>query len=985
MFRRLRRFVLAGMMSVSIHGATPSARADDVADEADLHFRLAAEGYQRGDFRAALQHFLMSQRLVPNRNVVFNIARTYEKLAQYPEAFRYYTMALVGEPDATQRERIQTELDRIRPRVAVLDIETDPPGATLYVDRRDLGPRGESPRELGLPPGAYKILAELDGHEPAEVTLPEARAGQKVPVRLVLRPILGTARVGEALTGAAVRVGTEPAPRCTAPCDLSLPPGRYVLTLEREGHRPSQTTVDVLARQTVDVAARLEPLTGSVVVSTDEPGALIEVDGRSRGFSPTILSLPVGRHRVTISMRGFRSIERDVLVAADQQIRLEEVLTQSEEVTAASRVSEAVEDAPSSVTIIPRQELEAFAYPTIADALRGVRGMYLWDDRSYVSAGIRGIGVLGSYGNRQLVLADGHPTNDNWIGSSYIGFDARTDLRDLERIEVVRGPGSVLYGTNAFAGVVNLVTRYRDEKPGVEVGASAVDSSVGRGRVRVQADLGEGAGIWTSVAGAHGAGRDFRFPEYAAEAPPEGFSRDADGFSAGTVQGRVWWEWLTVQWFGHTHDKRMPTGAYETLLGDPRASQRDTRWFLEARAEPRISKAVQLLSRVHVNRYTFEGNYPRAVVDEGLEVDTFTGNWVGVEQRVVIEPIESLRLTAGAEGQLHVTVDQAGSTEAGLFLDETGGAGHPYRVGALYANGDVTPVEDVRISAGVRLDAYSFDRGAESGTVENSSVNPRAAVIVRPYARGNTKLLGGKAFRVPSIYELFYNDGGFTQVASPELGPESIYSLELEHSHRFSPTVTGLVTTFVNYATDLIVGRGAGEEEDPLRYENSPSPLASVGAELALRREWRQGWMLQASYGLVHARFLESARFDALLALRQDPETRNVSNYPSHVGSVKGAVPIIGRHLTAASRLTVESARYDRFVASDDSPQGRTDPFAIWDVILSGREDRWGLGYALGVYNAMGWRYALPVSAEFRQRTIPQTGRTFLASAEVAF
>jgi hypothetical protein len=60
-------------------------------------------------------------------------------------------------------------------------------------------------------------------------------------------------------------------------------------------------------------------------------------------------------------------------------------------------------------------------YPTVAEAVRGIRGLYISDDRSYSTIGFRGYSRPGDYGNRVLVLLDGQPMNDNYIWSSYVG------------------------------------------------------------------------------------------------------------------------------------------------------------------------------------------------------------------------------------------------------------------------------------------------------------------------------------------------------------------------------------------------------------------------------------------------------------------------------------------------------------------------------------------------------------------------------------
>lgn len=950
--------------------ATASARADDSADEAELAFTLGAEAYQRGDYRTALQHFLVSNRLVANRNVLFNIARSYEELGQYPEAYRYYTQALDGETDAAARAKIDAALEKLGARIAVLRIETKPPGATLYLERRDLGPRGTSPRRFGVAPGRYKVIAELPGYEAREVVLPEAKAGEEVPVVLELEQILGEVELA-APKGASVRVDdAAAAPRCRVPCVLRLAPGSHRLYLSQEGFRTQEVAVDVVRNQRKTLAPELEALTGSLVVSTDEPGAMVRVGGRTRGFTPTIITLTVGEHDVKVSLSGFRDVDRKVTIVEARETKLSLTLIQAEEVVAASRVSETVEQAPSSVSIVSRKELSAFAYPTIAEALRGQPGVYLWDDRSYQTLGIRGLGLLGSYGNRVLVLYGGHPANDNWLGSSYIGYDALTDLSDAERIELVRGPGSVLYGTNAFSGVINVVERERE--PGVSLGASTNLNSVGRGRLRGDVKLGREGHLWSSVAAARGQGRDFYFREYDAPETNDGIVRGQDGFVAGTFRGGARYGVFKAQWHLHSHRKELPTGEYETDITDPRARQTDTRAFVELSAAPSVSEDLSLVTRAHANAYRFRGLYPRLPEDGGLEVDTYRGQWVGLEQRVLFTPAQGLRFTLGGEGQIHYEVAQSARDESGVFLDEN----RPYQIGAIYALADVDVGPRARVSAGARYDAYSSFGG---------SLNPRVAVVFSPYELGTSKILGGKAFRAPSAYELYYNDGGTTQVASPDLAPESVYSFELEHTHRFSPTIAGVAAGYANYVRDVIVSRGAGDEDDPLRYENSRTPLVTLGGEIGVRRDFRRGVMLGASYGFSHARYLSGPSASDLFALRRDPERREVANAPVHLASLRGTVPLLSRGLLLATRLSIEGPRYDRYENAGDEPQGRSSSAVIWDIVLTGEEPRLGLTYSFGVYNAFDWRYSLPASAEFRQRRLPQDGRSFLASAEIAF
>jgi outer membrane receptor protein involved in Fe transport len=933
------------------------ARADESANEADLHFELATEAYLRGEFRVALEHFLASNRLAGNLNVSFNIAKTYEQLKRYPESYSYYSDVLERETDPARKRAIEEALARIAPNVAVLTITSDPPGATIYLDRKDLGARGTTPRKLAVNPGKHQILLELPGHEDATVASVEARTGTDAPVKSTLVPVVGTIRI-DAEPFVEARVDTPDGQRQSqGPGSAKVPPGRHTVYFTAPGYEPTEMTVEVSRNEEVTTRPRLKRLAGTFVVQTDVRDAPIEVDGRVAGFTPSVISVPVGEHKVRVALPGFRPIERSVVIAAGAQEVLDLSLQQVDEVSAVSRVAEAVEDAPSSVSIVTQRELAGMRYPSIAEAVRGVRGVYLTDDRSYTFVGMRGLSRSSDYGNKILILQDGHPLNDDLLGQSFAGYEGRTDLDDVERIEVVRGPGSVLYGTGAFFGVINLVTRRKDAPSLKEVSVSAVDYGMIRGRTTVQERLGEKTSIWTSLSAGRAMGRDFDFKEYRNDAPTFGkVSSAADSWDTATLNGRLTHGDFTMQWFASHRTKRLPTGEYETILGDSSTTFGDTRGTLEARYEPKLSDKVTSLTRAHLNFYRFKANQAYATADGGAAKETYDGRWVGVEQRFLIAPTPALRLTAGGEVQRHVNASLEGHDDTGSYLD----ASRPYSVAAGYAVADVTPHRRVKVSLGGR---YDFVSSSSAG-----SLNPRAAVIVHPYDAGTVKIMAGKAFRAPSIYELLYQ--GPTLRVPDKLSPETVYSGEVELSHRLDKTWSVTASSYLNYVQNLMTTGGGGTEEDPLFVKNSPVPVRTLGGEAELRRDFRDGFLLTASYGLQRTSYVNDGG-----------AFREVPNSPTHLGSIRGGFPIFGKTLHGMTRLSFESGRFDRHDTVDDpEPQRKTSGAALWDLVFSGESERGGVSYAFGVYNIGDYRYSAPVSGEFRQRTIPQNGRTLLTT-----
>ncbi|MBI2376034.1 MAG: TonB-dependent receptor [Deltaproteobacteria bacterium] len=1005
---RLRAALCVGALVALAAG---TANADGVADEADLQFQLAAEAYQREDFRGALEHFLASNRLVPNRNVMFNIARTLERLSRFPDAYRYYVDARLNESNAEVLGRIDEALTRIAPNVAVLDVNTVPPGATIFVNRVDLGSVGTSPRPLGFAPGRYRVIVQLAGYEQAEVEVPEAVAASRTPVRIVLKRIVGVAQIqGEA--GIAVRVADEAAPvACTTPCDLELPPGPHVLYFSREGFASQPRQVSIVARETSQVKAEMLALTGSIVVSADERDALVEVDGKPMGFTPAVISeVPIGTRKVRVSLRGYVPVEAEVEVKESSQADLRNVrLTPVREVAAASRTAEQVEDAPASVTIISKQELDAFQYPTIAEALRGVRGMALTFDSVYGNVAVRGLGQPNDYNNRLLVLGDGAVLNENILYQPFIDFDGRVDLGDVERIEIVRGPGSVLYGTGAVSGVVNLVASPRDLPTSADVSVSTF-GSVGRARGELTMALGDDSGFSASFSGARSGGRDetmfFDTNEDGTE--DRNVAHGFNAFQAWTSSGRAFYKSLIAQWFFTSREIEIPTGSFATIFDRPENVFVDQRLLVELRFEPKLTDDLQLFTRAYADHTYFHLDFLfDAPVEEvtGMGTDTATvtipfeqpyhetyyGTWFGAEARAVYAPSRAFRFTLGGEATIHPTVEMtSGQDEFDGSKTEIISVQAPYNVLAAYALLDVDLAEWLRLSAGVRADSWNLsqeEKGLTGASIAEDfvSVNPRLALILKPSEDDRLKLMVGRAFRAPSTYEYFYSDGGVTQVTSDCCGtilrPETVISAELEYSRRFLEDWVALGSVHVLDAEDIIETvpvpvpiREANEwDEGAAFYKNSDSAQLMIGADLELRREFRGGWMLAAQYGILTANYGESPNIDPTLT-----QSTVVTNSPNHYASFRAIVPLAERSLSGAVRVTLEAPR-----RIDLSNEDVTELAVVTDVVVTGAVPTYGVRGSVGLYNLFDWRYALPASP-FPSRTMPQAGRTLLLSASLS-
>src|SRR5438270_5190494 len=153
----------------------------------------------------------------------------------------------------------------------------------------------------------------------------------------------------------------------------------------------------------------------------------------------------------------FSALAQDPAVRDLTGLSVEEL--SSLRLSTASRHLDDSRKAPTAITVITSEEIQRYGWRTVADVLRSVTGFYTAYDRDYSYVGVRGFLQSGDYNARVLLLIDGHRMNDKIYDSALVGTEFPLDLNLIDRVEVVRGPGSSLFGTNAEMAVINVFTR----------------------------------------------------------------------------------------------------------------------------------------------------------------------------------------------------------------------------------------------------------------------------------------------------------------------------------------------------------------------------------------------------------------------------------------------------------------------------------------------------------------------------------------------
>ena len=495
-------------------------------------------------------------------------------------------------------------------------------------------------------------------------------------------------------------------------------------------------------------------------------------------------------------------------------------LTLQEVVVTGTRNAVDVRHLPMTVTVVERDKLteqhQASVLPTVMQQVPGLfvtsRSMMGYGVSTGAAGGINLRGITGGAG-QLLVLIDGHPQYQGIYGHP-ISDSYQTLMAD--RVEVLRGPASVLYGSNAMGGVLNIVTRSMHGdgvRTNVNVGAGSY------GTVQAEATNQVRSGRFSSTVSAQYGRTDNHRPRM-------GFEQYGGYMKLGYDISAHWNAYIDAD---VTHFNASYPGTTSSPMYS--ANQWITRGVVSAALENHYNNTSGALS--------VYSNFGRHKIDDGTanpekpteryfrSKDALTG--VSWYQSAKLFP--GNRLTVGVDYQRIYGNAYYTSKKTGEVLDtpnkQSGKSNRDEIAGYVDFRQDLA--HWITVDAGVRVDNHS---------ITGTEWVPQAGVVVRPISTGEVKLMASKGFRNPTMREMY-----LYPPSNEELEPERLWSYELSWRHR---------PCALTYGVNIFYIKGDNMIQTVNRKNVNTGEIENYGVELEAQYRISNHWQISTNHSFLH-------------------------------------------------------------------------------------------------------------------------------------
>jgi outer membrane cobalamin receptor len=568
---------------------------------------------------------------------------------------------------------------------------------------------------------------------------------------------------------------------------------------------------------------------------------------------------------------------------------------QPEIIVTGSRVATTPDNIAANITVLKRDEFDVEKPAKLADVLARVAGVHV--DQVGGRGGTGSVYVRGADPNYTLVLVDGVRVNDptNARGGS---FDlSALDMADVERVEIARGPYSAVYGGDALAGVINIVTRHAPAAKGY-ASLDAMGSTYDTREISLNTGGPSAAGNWNMGFSDTHEGEQVRGNEFDSRRISGSFDTELGASTSLSFSGR----------YSETEREGFPddSGGYEFAeIRDVEKREADERVF-GLGATHRAGNATFALTLGYFDRNDHIDSpgiapgirdpfgVPPSVVDSNLS--RFTATLTGTQKFS-----DLVTLAYGAEWQREEGVSDGSLDFGGGFVLPTSFA---------LTRTSWAPFAEVRLDSSFGLSTQAGVR-VDKPDGYSSVTSPRVRVAYEFTDTGFTMAgAWGKAFKLPSLYAL-----GHPLVGNPDLVPERGESYELELSQALLDGAARWSATYFD-----------GEFRNAIDFDSGPPPMLvnrnrvdTSGFELAGQLGVSEQWMLDASVTNAKSRIASGGE------LRNRPEWR--------AGLGAHWTPRTALKFSAAA--TYVGSSFDSSIATGDvdlPAYTRVDVSAVWQV-----------------------------------------------------
>ena len=540
---------------------------------------------------------------------------------------------------------------------------------------------------------------------------------------------------------------------------------------------------------------------------------------------------------------------------ADDASDLEGLLDESV-VTTASKSAETATTAPATSTTITAEDIRRYGIHSIDEAINYLAlGMFVTNPLRDGEVGARGVILSGDWNNHVLLLVNGHAMNERLRGAAYFDHGSGIPIEMVDHIEVILGPGSVLYGSNAMLGVVNVITKRAKDMQGV---SAVAESELGK-------SYRANAGIGTTFELLKMPAELTLMVEYYSQKGPTfhyGPQNVGDDPNFHTPQ-RFGPNWATPGVWGgdvkNAYYSRVPSGVLQFRLGDlelnvmASTNTRGTPYFSrywspftdfddpmdgyvdrslrgDLRYHKALSSVVSLSSRVYGDltdqtttlRTTSVSAclYPNAS-PTCLYTSDYASRWAGWENQLSLDWFKDARFITLVGGDARYNwvgtkSDAQDAVSLRYLASSYAVTRHQDAILGAYVQQTWDPTAHVGVNAGARIDASSTTRAAFS---------PRIAGRYEAWPNGTLKVIYAEAFRAPTVIETEFV--GDLTLGDKNIHPESVRSIEGLIEQRFGAQRL-LFGAFRSWWRDLIaVHTLTAQEEQQIQQEQHISIRSS--------------------------------------------------------------------------------------------------------------------------------------------------------------